>query len=74
MGGLEIQLRLRDYLAAKFNELKFTHNDVTKNPHSMAKLFKEAGRLKIELSENTESFAQVIKHYVNNYYDINFII
>lgn len=73
MGGLEIQLRLRDYLAAKFNELKFTPNDVTKDPQSMAKLFKEAGRLKVVLNENTEHFAQVIKLYVN-YYDMNFII
>lgn len=59
MGGLEIQLRLRDYLAAKFNSLKLTSNDVTKNPRSMAKLFKEAGRLKNVLSANTDHFAQV---------------
>ncbi|CAI6347805.1 unnamed protein product [Macrosiphum euphorbiae] len=59
LGGLEIQLRLRDYLATKFNDLKFTPNDVTKNPQSMAKLFKEAGRLKIILSANTEHFAQI---------------
>lgn len=60
MGGLEIQLRLRDYLATKFNSLKLTPNDVTKNPRSMAKLFKEAGRLKNVLSANTDHFAQVI--------------
>ncbi|XP_060862869.1 hypoxia up-regulated protein 1-like isoform X1 [Metopolophium dirhodum] len=59
LGGLEIQLRLRDYLATKFNDLKFTPNDVTKNLQSMAKLFKEAGRLKIILSANTEHFAQI---------------
>lgn len=64
MGGLEIQLRLRDYLAAKFNNLKLTPNDVTKNARSMAKLFKEAGRLKNVLSANTEHFAQVIKYYL----------
>lgn len=61
LGGLEIQLRLRDHLAAKFNSLKLTSNDVTKNPRSMAKLFKEAGRLKNVLSANTDHFAQVIK-------------
>lgn len=61
LGGLEIQLRLKDYLAAKFNDLKLTPNDVTKNPRSMAKLFKEAGRLKNVLSANTDHFAQVIK-------------
>lgn len=59
LGGLEIQLRLRDYLATKFNDLKLTSNDVTKNPRSMAKLFKEAGRLKNILSANTDHFAQV---------------
>eukprot|EP00102_Acyrthosiphon_pisum_P022668 XP_016659878.1 PREDICTED: hypoxia up-regulated protein 1 isoform X1 [Acyrthosiphon pisum] len=59
LGGLEMQLRLRDYLAAKFNNLKLTPNDVTKNTRSMAKLFKEAGRLKNVLSANTEHFAQI---------------
>jgi len=74
LGGLEIQLRLRDYLATKFNNLKCTPNDVTKNPQSMAKLFKEAGRLKIILSANTEHFVQVIKPFNFNCYDMNFII
>lgn len=60
-----MQLRLRDYLASKFNNLKLTPNDVTKNTRSMAKLFKEAGRLKNVLSANTEHFAQVIKYYFN---------
>lgn len=59
LGGLEIQLRLRDYLAKKFNEMKKTKNDVFKNPRAMAKLFKEAGRLKNVLSANTEHQAQI---------------
>ncbi|KAJ8934580.1 hypothetical protein NQ314_013270 [Rhamnusium bicolor] len=59
LGGLEIQLRLRDYLAKKFNEMKKTKNDVFNNPRSMAKLFKEAGRLKNVLSANAEHYAQV---------------
>ncbi|KAF2899628.1 hypothetical protein ILUMI_06537 [Ignelater luminosus] len=59
LGGLEIQLRLRDYLAKKFNEMKKTSNDVFKNPRAMAKLFKEAGRLKNVLSANTDHFAQI---------------
>ncbi|KAF6212275.1 hypothetical protein GE061_012797 [Apolygus lucorum] len=59
LGGLEMQLRLRDYLAAKFNEMKKTKNDVTQNPRSMAKLFKEAGRLKNVLSANADHYAQV---------------
>lgn len=59
LGGLEIQLRLRDYLGKKFNELKKTKNDVFKNPRAMAKLFKEAGRLKNVLSANAEHYAQI---------------
>ncbi|KAK3912914.1 Hypoxia up-regulated protein 1 [Frankliniella fusca] len=59
LGGLEIQLRLRDYLAQKFNDLKKTPNDVFKNPRALAKLFKEAGRVKNVLSANADHFAQV---------------
>ncbi|KAJ8968762.1 hypothetical protein NQ317_012719 [Molorchus minor] len=59
LGGLEIQIRLRDYLAKKFNEMKKTKNDVFKNSRAMAKLFKEAGRLKNVLSANTEHYAQI---------------
>lgn len=59
LGGLEIQLRLRDYLASRFNEMKKTPNDVFESPRAMAKLFKEAGRLKNVLSANTEHVAQV---------------
>ena len=59
LGGLEMQLRLRDYLAKKFNELKKTKKNVFENPRAMAKLFKEAGRLKLILSANQEYYAQV---------------
>ncbi|XP_060530480.1 hypoxia up-regulated protein 1 [Cylas formicarius] len=59
LGGLEIQLRLRDYLATKFNEMKKTPTDVFENPRALAKLFKEAGRLKNVLSANVEHYAQV---------------
>nr|CAD7392844.1 unnamed protein product [Timema cristinae] len=59
LGGLEIQLQLRDYLGRKFNELKKTPNDVFKNPRALAKLFKEAGRLKNVLSANADHYAQV---------------
>lgn len=59
LGGLEIQLRLRDHLATKFNEMKKTPNDVFKNPRALAKLFKEAGRLKNVLSANLEHYAQI---------------
>lgn len=59
LGGLEKQIRLRDYLAAEFNKLKKTKTDVTTNPRAMAKLFKEAGRLKKVLSANQDHFAQI---------------
>ncbi|XP_065353221.1 hypoxia up-regulated protein 1 isoform X1 [Cloeon dipterum] len=59
LGGLEMQLRLRDYLGKKFNEMKKTPNDVFKNPRALAKLFKEAGRLKNVLSANANHYAQV---------------
>lgn len=59
MGGLEIQIRLRDHLANAFNEMKKTKNDVFKNPRAMAKLFKEAGRVKNVLSANVDHYAQI---------------
>lgn len=59
LGGLEMQQRLRNHLAKKFNEQKKTPNDVFKNPRSIAKLFKEAGRLKNVLSANAEHYAQI---------------
>lgn len=55
LGGFEMQLRLRDHLAKLFSEqsnIKLT--DVTSNHRAMAKLLKEAGRLKKVLSANTE--------------------
>ncbi|XP_047099616.1 hypoxia up-regulated protein 1 isoform X1 [Schistocerca piceifrons] len=59
LGGLEMQLRLRDYLAKKFNEQGKTKSDVFGSPRALAKLFKEAGRLKNVLSANAEHYAQV---------------
>lgn len=56
-----MQLRLRDYLGQKFNDLKKTPNDVFKNPRALAKLFKEAGRVKNVLSANNDHFAQVCR-------------
>ncbi|XP_039293804.1 hypoxia up-regulated protein 1 isoform X4 [Nilaparvata lugens] len=59
LGGLEKQMRLRDHLGKKFNEMKKTPNDVFQNPRAMAKLFKEAGRVKNVLSANVDHFAQI---------------
>lgn len=59
LGGLEMQVRLRDYLGQEFNKMGKTKTDVFTNPRAMAKLFKEAGRLKNVLSANTEHYAQI---------------
>lgn len=59
LGGLEMQLRLRDFLAREFNNLKKTKTDVFSNPRALAKLFKEAGRVKNVLSANANHFAQI---------------
>ncbi|XP_055642107.1 hypoxia up-regulated protein 1 [Toxorhynchites rutilus septentrionalis] len=59
LGGLEMQVRLRDFLGEEFNKMGKTKTDVFTNPRAMAKLFKEAGRLKNILSANTEYYAQV---------------
>ncbi|NWY49839.1 HYOU1 protein, partial [Chionis minor] len=58
LGGLEMELRLRDYLAKLFNE-QHPSKDVQKNPRAMAKLLKEANRLKTVLSANADHMAQV---------------
>lgn len=39
--------------------MKKTKNDVFQNPRAMAKLFKEAGRVKNVLSANVDHYAQV---------------
>ena len=54
-----MQLRLRDFLARKFNEQKKTTNDVFQNPRAMSKINKEAARLKRVLSANNEHVSQV---------------
>lgn len=59
LGGLEMQLRLRDYLAREFNKMKKTKTDVFTNPRALAKLFKEAGRVKNVLSANVDHYAQI---------------
>jgi len=59
LGGLEMDLRLRDHLVQLFNENKKTSSDVTKNPRAMAKLLKEAKRVKKVLSANADHMAQI---------------
>ncbi|KAK3587703.1 hypothetical protein CHS0354_042490 [Potamilus streckersoni] len=59
LGGLEFSMRLRDHLARIFNSQKKTKTDVFTNPRAMAKLFKEAHRVKKILSANNDHMAQV---------------
>jgi len=60
LGGLEMDMRMRDNLAKGFKE-KFTKlkKDITENPRAMAKLLKEARRVRQVLSANTEAKAQI---------------
>nr|XP_020476269.1 hypoxia up-regulated protein 1 [Monopterus albus] len=59
LGGFEMDLRLRDHLAKLFNNQKKSKKDVRENPRAMAKLLKEAQRLKTVLSANVDFMAQV---------------
>ncbi|XP_043264289.1 hypoxia up-regulated protein 1 isoform X1 [Colletes gigas] len=59
LGGLEVQLRLQHHLAKEFDALNKTSNSVFNNPRAMAKLFKEAGRVKNVLSANSDHVAQI---------------
>ncbi|KAL2739178.1 hypoxia up-regulated protein 1 [Vespula maculifrons] len=59
LGGLEMQIRLQHYLAKEFDALNKTPNSIFNSPRAMAKLFKEAGRVKNVLSANADHFAQI---------------
>lgn len=61
LGGLEMELRLREHLAKLFNEQRKGQaaRDVRDNPRAMAKLLREANRLKTVLSANADHMAQV---------------
>eukprot|EP00117_Sycon_ciliatum_P041242 scpid39528/ scgid30207/ Hypoxia up-regulated protein 1 len=59
LGGLEMDLRLRDHLATVFDSQKKTSESVRKSPRAMAKLLKEANRVKQVLSANTDHMAQI---------------
>jgi len=59
LGGTEITFRLREHLADEFDAMKKTSTKVRSVPRAMGKLLKEAERVKLILSANTECFAQV---------------
>ena len=56
---MEFQRKLQHYLAKKFDEMKKTPNSVFNSPRAMAKIMKEAGRLKKVLSANSDHVSQV---------------
>lgn len=58
LGGLEFQIRLRDFFVKKFHE-KYPKIDLRKNGKALTKLFREAERAKHVLSANNEYLAQV---------------
>uniref|UniRef100_A0A0B8RQH4 Hypoxia up-regulated protein 1 n=1 Tax=Philothamnus irregularis TaxID=1899461 RepID=A0A0B8RQH4_9SAUR len=58
LGGLQMELRLRDHLAKLFNE-QHPGKDVRQNLRAMAKLLKEANRVKTVLSANADHMAQI---------------
>lgn len=62
LGGLEMTLRLRDYLADVFNSQNKSSNRIQTNPRAMAKLLKEAERVKKVLSANADHTAQVRRY------------
>jgi len=59
LGGTDITFRLREHLANEFDAMKKTATKVRSVPRAMGKLLKEAERVKLILSANTECFAQV---------------
>lgn len=61
LGGLEMELRLREHLAGLFNEQRKGQGakDVRENPRAMAKLLREANRVKTVLSANADHMAQI---------------
>uniref|UniRef100_A0A667IVG3 Hypoxia up-regulated protein 1 n=1 Tax=Lynx canadensis TaxID=61383 RepID=A0A667IVG3_LYNCA len=61
LGGLEMELRLREHLARLFNRQRKGQGakDVRENPRAMAKLLREANRLKTVLSANADHMAQI---------------
>jgi len=59
LGGSEITFRIREFLADEFDAMKKTKTLVRSVPRAMGKLLKEAERVKLVLSANTECFAQI---------------
>ena len=56
---MEMQIRLQNYLAKQFDEQKKATGSAFDSNRAMAKLFKEAGRVKNVLSANVDHYAQI---------------
>lgn len=59
LGSSSIDLRLRDHLEKLFEIQNNGKYDVRNSPRAMAKLLKEAERVKIILSANTDTYAEI---------------
>ncbi|XP_065846137.1 hypoxia up-regulated protein 1-like isoform X2 [Oscarella lobularis] len=59
LGGLDFDLKMREILVKKFLDQGKYKSDVTKSVRAMAKLLKEANRVKTVLSANTEHLSQI---------------
>jgi len=59
LGGSEITFKLREHLADEFDAMQKTKTKVRSVPRAMGKLLKEAEKVKIILSANSECYAQV---------------
>lgn len=58
LGGSEFTYRFREHLIKLFQE-QHKSSDIRSDPRAMAKLYKEAERVKLVLSANVDHFAQV---------------
>ena len=59
LGGHDLTSRIRDFLASEFTKQHKTSQPIYGNLRAMAKLLKEAERVKHVLSANTQTYAQV---------------
>uniref|UniRef100_A0A1I8AM22 Hypoxia up-regulated protein 1 n=1 Tax=Steinernema glaseri TaxID=37863 RepID=A0A1I8AM22_9BILA len=59
LGGLELTVRMQKHLVEEFKKMKKTKKEITENPRAMAKMLKEAERVKQVLSANVDHFAQI---------------
>jgi hypoxia up-regulated 1 len=59
LGGSDITFRIREYLADQFDALKKGSKSVREVPRAMGKLLKEAERVKLIMSANTDCYAQI---------------